>query len=1171
MRMKKTLLILPILVALGLSGAHSNLSTASAQTILWVSDAPQSPGFHGPFDSAAWPDNGFITLLTNAGFNVHRFDPPDSQDTLLTPAQVAAINTNDLVIIGRTINSPAFQSPQGPQWNTQIIAPLITMSPYLVRPDGERFGWFTGGTLPDGQGTRVTAVNPEDMVTAYIFSSVELDAANTTIELYDEPIDRGTSHIVQPPVAGGVLRATTMAGATLANVIATFPTGTSVRNGQDVLAGYRMYFSGGSRELDGSSVSGTAGKMNLTETGEQIFLRAVEVAINNGLLPGDPTDVVGFVLHPAPTVNLVEGQTLSLSVSVTGAPPVSLQWYKDDVVISGATRATLTVSNVTLDASGTYHAVANNNVPSTATSGSAVVTVIADTFPPTVDRIVSHSNMTNITIHFSEPLLSGPVVDAWNYFFAPTEGGEQIGVHSAELLTPSTVLVTLAEPRAPGVQYSVSFEGFADLHGNMLDPTQRFVVPALVVFQEGFFGYGGTLDTDLRFGNPGADRGGEMVVLVDGLDAGGAVHGLLWFQNIFGTDPGQIPLGANILSATLRLHTQNGSVDSVRLHRMVIPWSESDTWNSFVNGINADGTQAAAVFDAAFVHNTVNTNVQVDVMASLQAWAAGASYYGWALLPTGNDGYSFTSSEGASENRPMLVVEFEVLTGGIEITQQPASVINVNEGATVSLNVTVSGPSPGFQWYKNNEPVPGATSASLLLQNTTAADSGAYHVVVSNEVNTVTSSTAQVTVNADLTAPVVVSAVGHWSLTDITIRFSKPIDPASVNLANITVRSETGTELVLQGFEVVNGTDLVLTTSPRQTDVNYTATLSGITDLAFARNEIAANTQIGLTLETRSRSILWVSDNGAENSFSPALVDAFDDAFVQLLQNAGYAVHRFNPPNSQNDLLTPDQLAAINTNGLVIVGRAIGSGAFQAPQGAQWNTQVAVPLICMSPYLVRQTDSRMGWFTGSTLVDGFNARLTAVNLEDPVTAYLFGTVEMDGTMTLHPYDIQVDRGTSHIVEPPVAGGTTRATAVAGAQTVQAIATFPAGTPVRSGSDILAAYRMFFAGGSREPDPPGGVSNAGKNNLTPTGEAIFLRAVELALNEGVVPDVPPSGPVMSIARDGDNVVISWTGAGFRLEETSEIGSGAWQPVAGGDTSPVTIPIGAGDRFFRLSDQ
>jgi hypothetical protein len=431
-------------------------------------------------------------------------------------------------------------------------------------------------------------------------------------------------------------------------------------------------------------------------------------------LPSDTTSPVGFVLHPEPVVNLVEGQPLALTVSVTGAPPVSLQWYKDHVAIPGATRADYTVAAAVVGDSGTYYVTANNNVPSSATSQSAVVTVIPDTFPPEVVRIVSHPNMTNLTIYFSEPLLESTVGEQWNYIFAPTAGGEQLGIYSAELIAPSIVRLQLAQPRAPGVHYSLSFEGITDLFDNIIDPERAYPIPPLVVFQDGFLGYTGTLDTDVRFGSPDADRGSEAVVLVDGVDAGGEVHGLLWFQDIFGTGPGQIPPGATILNANLQLYTQNGSVDSVRLHRMLIPWSESDTWNSLVNGISADNTEARSEIDAAFIHNTVNTNVQVDVTVSLQAWADGESYYGWTLLPTGSDGYAFASSEGAQEQRPLLVVEFTTEGPPVDapvlaIARQGDQVVISWSGTGFHLQAATELPSAAW------EQVPGGNTSPVTI------------------------------------------------------------------------------------------------------------------------------------------------------------------------------------------------------------------------------------------------------------------------------------------------------------------------------------------------------------------------------------------------------------------------------------------------------------------------
>src|SRR5690348_3583422 len=86
------------------------LPAGHAANIVWVSDAnDNATGFFGPL--ANLTDSGFVTLLQNAGHNVIRYNQPNAQATTLTAAELAAFNTNDLIIISRAVNSGAFQSP----------------------------------------------------------------------------------------------------------------------------------------------------------------------------------------------------------------------------------------------------------------------------------------------------------------------------------------------------------------------------------------------------------------------------------------------------------------------------------------------------------------------------------------------------------------------------------------------------------------------------------------------------------------------------------------------------------------------------------------------------------------------------------------------------------------------------------------------------------------------------------------------------------------------------------------------------------------------------------------------------------------------------------------------------------------------------------------------------
>ncbi len=82
------------------------------------------------------------------------------------------------------------------------------------------------------------------------------------------------------------------------------------------------------------------------------------------------------------------------------------------------------------------------------------------------------------------------------------------------------------------------------------------------------------------------------------------------------------------------------------------------------------------------------------------------------------------------------------------ITAQPAAV-SPTVGQTVTLNVVAGGtPTPTYQWRFNNGVIPGATSATLTLNNVQTANTGSYEVVVSNSAGAVTSAAATVTVNA---------------------------------------------------------------------------------------------------------------------------------------------------------------------------------------------------------------------------------------------------------------------------------------------------------------------------------------------------------------------------------------------------------------------------------------
>lgn len=180
-------------------------------------------------------------------------------------------------------------------------------------------------------------------------------------------------------------------------------------------------------------------------------------------------------------------------------------------------------------------------------------------------------------------------------------------------------------------------------------------------FQEGAAGYAGTQDTHVRGDQAGTAFGGDAVILSDGDAAGGQPsQALVRFDNLFGSAPGQIPLNATIVGATLTLSTTDGSPSNMNLHEMLQAWSETSTFTSLSGGISADNIEAKSSILDTFIPTTVGQSMDFDVTTSLQAWLINpAQNFGWAILPTGTDGFQFGSSEnGTAGLRPLLTVQY---------------------------------------------------------------------------------------------------------------------------------------------------------------------------------------------------------------------------------------------------------------------------------------------------------------------------------------------------------------------------------------------------------------------------------------------------------------------------------------------------------------------------------
>jgi YD repeat-containing protein len=145
------------------------------------------------------------------------------------------------------------------------------------------------------------------------------------------------------------------------------------------------------------------------------------------------------------------------------------------------------------------------------------------------------------------------------------------------------------------------------------------------------------------------------------------------------------------------------------------------------------------------------------------------------------------------------------------ITAQPQSV-TINAGQQATLSVTASSStSVTYQWYTSNAaPVPGGTSASLVVSPTTST---AYYVIVTNACGSTTSNVATVTVNTTCNKPQITAQPQN---TTVQVNQSTTLSVTATSATPVTYQWYTS-----QGLPVAGGTSAALTVTPPQTTSYY--------------------------------------------------------------------------------------------------------------------------------------------------------------------------------------------------------------------------------------------------------------------------------------------------------------------------------------------------------------
>jgi len=181
-------------------------------------------------------------------------------------------------------------------------------------------------------------------------------------------------------------------------------------------------------------------------------------------------------------------------------------------------------------------------------------------------------------------------------------------------------------------------------------------------------------------------------------------------------------------------------------------------------------------------------------------------------------------------------------SAALSIVMQPVAV-TVDQGQSVTFSVLAVGSGTlSYQWRKDGANIDGATMASYNFTASDMANNGArFDVVVSNASGSVTSSGADLTIVADVIAPVV-DAVGALGQNTVQVVFSEPVTLSSAEDTGNYVFSPT--VAVSDARLGSNGRVVLLTVTGLDEGSSYSLVLNGIVDRAPVPNTIIADTSV---------------------------------------------------------------------------------------------------------------------------------------------------------------------------------------------------------------------------------------------------------------------------------------------------------------------------------------
>ena len=411
---------------------------------------------------------------------------------------------------------------------------------------------------------------------------------------------------------------------------------------------------------------------------------------------------------------VIAGQNASFNVMVTANATLSYQWYRNDSLIAGATNASYAAGTAQPGDAGTYRVHVSNSAGSV---DSATASLVVQYTPVISGQPQSQTVTSGQTVTFSVAANGVPSLSyQWYRNNVPIAGatGTSFGLNSAQLADAGIYKVRISN--SVGSVDSASAALVVQYLPVITSQPQGQAVLAGQAFS-------------LNIAANGVPAPGYQWYRNDSLIAGATNASYA----VASAQPGD--------AGTYRVHVSNsvGSVDSATASLVVqyIPIISGQPQSQTVTSGQTVTFSVAANGVPSLSYQWYRNNVPI-------AGATGTSFglNSAQLADAGIYKVRISNSVGSVDSASAaLVVQYLPV-----ITSQPQGQA-VLAGQAFSLNIAANGvPAPGYQWYRNDSLIAGATNASYAVASAQPGDAGTYRVHVSNSVGSVDSATASLVV-----------------------------------------------------------------------------------------------------------------------------------------------------------------------------------------------------------------------------------------------------------------------------------------------------------------------------------------------------------------------------------------------------------------------------------------